>query len=71
MGLKLAVANLVAIAKAENIDNSYVRRMVNLTTLAPDIQAGIWDKPFPDNVSLSNVAVDLVLSWKQQRGRIV
>ena len=37
------VANLAAIAKAESVDNSYVSRMVNLTTLAPDIQAAILD----------------------------
>ena len=31
-------ANIAAIAKAENVDRSYISRMVNLTNLAPDIQ---------------------------------
>ncbi|MGB5235050.1 MAG: hypothetical protein WBN85_07750 [Candidatus Macondimonas sp.] len=31
------------IATREGIDNSYVSRMVNLTTLAPDIVAAILD----------------------------
>lgn len=30
------VSNLTEIAKREGVDNSYVSRMVNLTTLAPD-----------------------------------
>ena len=64
------IANLAAIAKAENVDNSYVSRMVNLTTLAPDIQAAILDETLPDTVSLFDLAVDTPLSWEQQRGRV-
>ena len=44
------VANLAGIAKMENVDRSYVSRMVNLTTLAPDIQAAILDTTLPDTV---------------------
>ena len=62
--------NLAAIAKAENVDNSYVSRMVNLTTLAPDIQAAILDETLPDTLSLFDLAVDTPLSWRQQRERI-
>ena len=64
------VANLAAIAKAENLDNSYVSRMVNLTTLAPDIQAAILDETLPDTLSLFDFAVDTPLSWEEQRRRI-
>ena len=64
------VANLAAIAKAENVDNSYVSRMVNLTTLAPDIQAAILDETLPDTVSLFDIAVDTPLAWEKQRRRI-
>ena len=60
-------ANLAAIAKAENINNSYVSRMVNLTTLSPDIQAAILDETLPDAVSLFDLAVDTPLSWEEQR----
>lgn len=63
------VANLAAIAKAENVDNSYVSRMVNLTTLAPDIQAAILDETLPDTVSLFDLAVDTPLSWEDQQRR--
>ena len=36
--------SLKEIAAREGIDNSYVSRMVNLTTLAPDIVAAILDQ---------------------------
>jgi hypothetical protein len=35
--------SLKEIARREGVDNSYVSRMVNLTTLAPDIVAAILD----------------------------
>jgi len=64
------VANLAGIAKLENVDRSYVSRMVNLTTLAPDIQAAILDETLPDKVSLFDLAIDTPLSWKEQRLRV-
>jgi len=65
------VANLAGIAKLENVDRSYVSRMVNLTTLAPDIQAAILDETLPDTVSLFNLAIDTPLSWEEQRIRLM
>jgi hypothetical protein len=65
------VANLAAIAKLEGVDRSYISRMVNLTTLAPDIQAAILDETLPDSVSLFDLAVDMPVSWGAQRGRIL
>ena len=64
------VANLAGIAKLENVDRSYVSRMVNLTTLAPDIQAAILDETLPDTVSLFDLAIDTPLSWDEQRKRL-
>ena len=64
------VANIAAIAKAEGVDRSYISRMVNLTTLAPDIQAAILDETLPDTVSLFDLASDTPLSWEEQRGRV-
>ena len=61
------VANIAGIAKLENVDRSYVSRMVNLTTLAPDIQAAILDETLPDTVSLFDLAIDTPLSWEEQR----
>lgn len=64
------VANLAAIAKLENVDRSYISRMVNLTTLAPEIQAAILDETLPDTVSLFDLAINTPLSWDQQRKRL-
>lgn len=64
------VANLAAIAKLENVDRSYISRMVNLTTLAPDIQAAILDETLPETVSLFDLAIDTPLSWAEQRNRL-
>ena len=64
------VANLAAIAKAENVDNSYVSRMVNLTTLAPDIVAAILDDGMPNHVTLFDLAVDPPALWDKQREKL-
>ena len=64
------VANISAVAKQENVDRSYISRMVNLTTLAPDIQAAILDETLPGAVSLFDLAIDTPLSWEEQRLRI-
>ena len=61
------VKNLTEIATMEGIDNSYVSRMVNLTTLAPDIVAAILDDTLPSNVTLFDVAVDPPALWEDQR----
>ncbi len=52
------VKTLTEIAKREGVDNSYVSRMVNLTTLAPDIVAAILDDILPDNITLLELAAD-------------
>lgn len=65
------VSNLTEIAKQEKVDRSYISRMVNLTTLAPDIVNAILDETLPENVVLSDLAIDTPLSWKEQRQRVV
>ena len=62
--------NISAIAKTETVDRSYNSRMINLPTLAPDIQAAILDETLPDTVSLFDLASDTPLAWEEQRGRI-
>ena len=57
--------NLKAIAELEQVDNSYVSRMVNLTTLAPDIIAAILDNDLPENVTLFDLAVDPPVLWRK------
>jgi hypothetical protein len=57
------VKSLTEIAKREGVDNSYVSRMVNLTTLAPDIVAAILDDTLPDHVTLLELAADPPVLW--------
>lgn len=64
------VTNISEIARQEKVDRSYISRMVNLTTLAPDIVAAILDESLPENVSLFDLAVDTPLSWEAQRQRL-
>lgn len=58
---------LKEIAIREGIDNSYVSRMVNLTTLAPDIVAAILDDALPNHITLFDLAVDPPALWAEQR----
>lgn len=59
------------IATREGIDNNYVSRMVNLTTLVPDIVAAILDDALPNHVTLFDLAVDPPALWDEQRARLV
>ena len=51
----------------EGIDNSYINRMVNQTTLAPDIVAAILDDAMPNHVTLFDRTVDPPTLWDDQR----
>lgn len=62
--------SLKEIAAQEGIDNSYVSRMVNLTTLAPDIVAAILDDALPNHITLFDLAVDPSALWDEQRVRL-
>jgi hypothetical protein len=62
--------NRPQIVTREGIDNSYVSRMVNLTTLAPDIVAAILDDALPNHITLFDLAVDPPALWDEQRERI-
>lgn len=66
-----AVMSLKAIAELEQIDDSYVSRMVNLTTLAPDIVAAILNKNLPDSLTLFNLAVDPPVIWDEQKSAYI
>jgi hypothetical protein len=58
------------IARHEGVDDSYVSRMVNLTTLAPDIVAAILDETLPPEVTLFELAAGTPALWEDQRGRV-
>ncbi len=62
--------SLKEIATREGVDNSYISRMVNLTTLAPDIVAAILDDTMPNHVTLFDLAVDPPMLWEEQHARI-
>lgn len=59
--------NMAEIAKLEGMDPAYVSRMVNLTTLAPDIVAAILDESLPDHVTLFDLASATPLLWDEQQ----
>jgi hypothetical protein len=58
--------SLHEISPKEGLDSSYVSRMVNLTTLAPDIVAAILDETLPPDVTVFYLAVDPPLLWESQ-----
>ncbi len=60
------VKNHTEIATREGVDNSYVSRMVNLTSLAPDIVAAILDDTLPNYITLFDLAVDPPTLWELQ-----
>jgi hypothetical protein len=65
------VKSMKEIARREGVDDSYVSRMVNLTTLAPDIVAAILDETLPPEVTLFELAAGTMLLREEQRGRRV
>jgi hypothetical protein len=56
------------LARRKRIDDSYVSRMVNLTTLAPDIVAAILEETLRSEVTLFELAAGTPLRWAAQRG---
>lgn len=61
------VSALKDIAAREKLDNSYISRMVNLTSLAPDIVDAILREKLPPTLTLFDLAVDTPLLWDEQR----
>ncbi len=62
--------SLKEIAIREGVDDSYVSRMVNLTTFAPDIVAAILDETLPREVKLFDLVAGTPLLWEEQWGRV-
>ena len=60
------VKSMKEIARREGVDDSYVSRMVNLTTLAPDIVAAILDETLPEEVTLFDLAAGTPVLWEEQ-----
>jgi hypothetical protein len=63
------VKSMKELARREGVDDSYVSRMVNLTTIAPDIVAAILEETLPEEVTLFELAAGTPLVWEDQWGR--
>lgn len=61
-------ASIKAIAEAENINHSYVTRILRLTFLAPDIIEAILRGCQPKGLELAALMADFPPEWEKQRG---
>jgi hypothetical protein len=60
-------ASIAEIAKAEQINDSYVSRLLRLTLLAPEIVKGIVDGRQTPVVTLDRLARPLPVEWNAQQ----
>jgi len=63
---RVEAKSLKEIARREGVDDSYVSRMVNLTTLAPDLVAAILDETLPEEVTLFGLPAGTPVVWGVQ-----
>ncbi len=61
------VKTIAELARSLNVDNSYVVRILKLTTLAPDIVEAILNGEEPDGLSLSKLVLSFPADWDEQR----
>lgn len=61
------VKSIGQIARKEGVDDRYVARFLNLTTLAPEIVAAILDETLPEDVTLADLSLNPVVVWEEQR----
>ena len=59
------------LASANKIDVSYVRRMLRLNSLAPDIVEAILQNNAPDHISLRTLYRGIAPSWAEQRRQLL
>ena len=60
------LASMKDLARREGVDPSVVSRLINLTTLAPEIVDAILDDMLPTNVTLLDIVIDPPLAWDEQ-----
>jgi hypothetical protein len=60
------VKSIGQIAKKEGVDDLYIARFLNLTTLAPEIVAAILDESLPEAVTLGELSVSPAVGWGEQ-----
>ncbi len=62
--------SLTEVAEREGMDRANLSRMVNITSLAPDIVTAILDETLPSEVTLFDLASGTPMLWDEQRGQI-
>ena len=58
------------LAAKEGTDFSYIARLLNLTTLAPQLVAGILDDTLPSGTTVNDLAINPPLLWTKQIDRL-
>jgi len=62
-----AYATMNDLAEQLDLDRAYVRRLMNLTLLAPDLVEAILDGDEPSGLSLVSLAESIPMAWEEQR----
>ncbi len=65
------LTSIKEISLQENVTNSYVSRMINLTSLAPDIIATILDGDMPEQLDIKDISINPPKLWSQQRTKFL
>ena len=60
-------ATMNDLADRLDLDRAYVRRLMNLTLLAPDLVEAILDGNEPSGLSLTGLAESMPMEWGEQR----
>ena len=61
------VSSIKEISQHEGVDHALISRLINMTSLAPDIVAAILDETLPPAAELEGMAINPPLCWDQQR----
>ena len=60
-------ASIAEIASAEQINESYVSRVLRLTLLAPDMVKAVLNRRQPPEMTLATLMQRFPVGWKEQR----
>lgn len=61
------VASITEIAEREGLTDSFVGRVLALTTLAPDVLQAVLDGRQPPRLTLQRVIGSVSMAWAEQR----
>ncbi len=62
-------SSIAALAEALGVDRCYVRRIIGLACLAPDIVEAIVRGEEPSGTSLEKLVKGVPMAWEEQRGQ--